>query len=299
MAPRLDRHDAAPAGEPAGEPLAGVLYVVATPIGNREDITLRALRVLREVAVVAAEDTRHTGALLAHYGIATPLLSYREQNRAASARAVLRRLAASSVALVSDAGLPAISDPGAELIAAVIAQGGRVDVVPGANAALTALVASGLPPAPFTFVGFLSRQRGDRRRQLEDIAARPDTLVFYEAPHRVVETLREMEEILGDRPAATCRELTKLHEETRRDTLSGLRAHFVATAPRGEFTLVVAGAPRDMPIFSDDEVDARLRAAMGRNDDMRSEVAALAAAAGRPRRDIYARWQALRRAEEA
>src|SRR5438067_6540892 len=218
----------------------GTLYVVSTPIGNLEDISLRALRVLREVSLLAAEDTRRTRALLTHYGITTPLVSYREQNKSASTPLVLRRLAAASVALVSDAGMPAISDPGAELIARVSALGGRVDVVPGPSAALTALVASGLPTTPFTFVGFLSRQRGDRRRQLEDLATRPETLVLYEAPHRLRETLSDLRASLGDRPAAVCRELTKLHEEVLRAPLSVLAGRFDAVQPRGEFTLVVS-----------------------------------------------------------
>jgi 16S rRNA (cytidine1402-2'-O)-methyltransferase len=279
----------------------GTLYVVGTPIGNLEDISLRALRVLREVALVAAEDTRRTRALLTHYGITTPLVSYREQNKASSTPLVLRRLAAASVALVSDAGMPAISDPGVELIAQVSALGGRVEVVPGPSAALTALVASGLPTTPFTFVGFLSRQRGDRRRQLEDLAPQPQTLVLYEAPHRLRETLRDLRSILGDRPAVVCRELTKLHEEVLRAPLSALVDHFHGVEPRGEFTLVVSDcgpqSPR-RPGLTDDEVAARLSAALNAGEDMRAVVADLARASGRPRREIYARWQQLRRTTE-
>jgi 16S rRNA (cytidine1402-2'-O)-methyltransferase len=283
----------------------GTLYIVGTPIGNLEDITLRALRVLREADVVAAEDTRHTRALLTHYGINRPLVSYREQNRASSAPLLLARLDTGSVALVSDAGMPAIADPGAALIADVIARGGRVEVVPGPNAALAALVCSGLPPAPFLFAGFLSRQRGDRRRQLQALATRPETLVFYEAPHRVVETLTDLLAVLGDRPAAACRELTKLHEEVRRAPLSVLLERFTATAPRGEFVLVVEGGGRGVNpaasegTLSDDDVDRLLMEAMERGERMRVVVADLAARSGHSRRDVYARWQALRHDEEA
>lgn len=278
------------------EALAGTLYVVGTPIGNREDISLRALRLLREVALIAAEDTRHTGALLAHYGIATPLISYREQNRASATALILERLRASPVAIVSDAGMPAISDPGADLVAAVLDRGGRVEVAPGPSALIVALVGSGLPPSPFTFAGFLSRQRGDRRRYLESLKTRPDTLVFYEAPHRLLETLRDLRDVLGERDAAVCRELTKRHEETRRGALSALLAHFEAVPPRGEITLVVRGASPGAvaPGLADAEIDARLARAMQEGADMRAVVSALAATSGLPRRAIYARWQALR-----
>jgi len=280
----------------------GTLYVVATPIGNLEDITLRALRVLRAVSVVAAEDARRTRSLLTRHGIPARLISYREANRTAATAAILETLRTGTVALVSDAGTPLISDPGAELVRRVVAEGGRVEALPGANAALTALVVSGLPPAPFTFVGFLSRQRGDRRVQLAALADRPDTLVFYEAPHRLQETLLALQDALGDRKAAVCRELTKVHEEVRRGTLGELREHFAATAPRGEFTLVVAGAGADSGAAhrgtgtTDADIEARLRAAMESGEDMRLAVAALAAETGQPRRTIYARWQTLRSA---
>lgn len=274
------------------------LYVVATPIGNLEDVTLRAIRVLREVKLVAAEDTRRTRALLTHLGISATLISYREQNRQVAAERVLMHLAHADAALVSDAGMPAISDPGADLVARAIAAGYRVEVVPGPSAVLTALVGSGLPPAPFTFVGFLSRQRGDRQRYLATLAARPETLVFYEAPHRLRETLRDLMAALGDRDIAVCRELTKKHEETLRGPLNVVSAHFETVAPRGEFTLVVRGASPSAGPATPLDIDARLRLAMERGDDMRRAVADLAAANGQPRRAVYARWQALRRAAD-
>lgn len=288
--------------EPGQEPPAGTLYVVATPIGNLEDITLRALRVLREVAVVAAEDTRRTRILLSHYGITTPLLSYREQNRAAATRQILERLVSGAVALVSDAGMPGVSDPGADLVSLVAGLGGRVEVLPGANAALTALVASGLPPAPFTFVGFLSRQRGDRRRQLAALAPRTETLVCYEAPHRLLETLRDLRTALGNRRAAACRELTKLHEEIRRGNLDDLIAHFTSVTPRGEFTLIISGAssthnklaPQETTGESTQNLNAPLLKAMATHQHMPTIIKELATTTGLSRRHIYARWQTLR-----
>jgi len=277
----------------------GALYVVATPIGNREDITLRALRVLREVSVVAAEDVRHTRMLLTHFGISTRLLSYREANKAVAIASVLTELERGAVALVSDAGMPAISDPGVDLVVAVLDAGRRVEVVPGANAALTALVSSGLPPTPFTFVGFLSRQRGDRLRALASLAIRSDTLVFYEAPHRLLQTLKDMRDTCGDRPAAACRELTKRYEEVRRGTLSTLYAHFVETAPRGEFCLVVGGALTQTPLAVDDAtLDRWLREGMQADVDMRELVSTLAHDHNLQRRVVYARWQALRRDDD-
>ncbi len=279
---------------------ANTLYIVGTPIGNLEDITLRAIRILGSVALVAAEDTRRTQALLAHLGIDTRLISYREQNREAATTRMLAHLAHGDAALVSDAGMPGISDPGAELIAHALAAGHRVEVIPGPSAVIAALLSSGLPPAPFTFIGFLSRQRGDRLRQLAALATRSETLVFYEAPHRLLETLRDLQDALGDREIAVCRELTKRYEETRRGPLSAMVAHFEQVAPRGELTLVVRGADTQTEAARDAvDVDARLRMAMERGDDMRQVVATLASASGRARREVYAQWQALRKGDGA
>jgi 16S rRNA (cytidine1402-2'-O)-methyltransferase len=275
----------------------GTLYVVGTPIGNLEDVTLRALRILREVALIAAEDTRHTRRLLSHYDIQTPTISYREQNRVSAGQRVLACLSERSVALVSDAGMPAIADPGADLIARVVGLGGRVEVIPGPSAALAALVGSGLPVAPFTFVGFLSRQRGDRLRQLAALATRPETLVFYEAPHRLRATMADLLRVLGDRPAAVCRELTKVHEEVLRAPLSALIDHVGRVEPRGEYTLVVHGAMANAPAAEPDVqlLDLELRQAMRAGADMRAVVADLARRMGLPRRAVYARWQTVRR----
>ena len=272
------------------------LFVVGTPIGNLEDITLRALRVLRDVSIIAAEDTRHTRILLKHHNISTPVMSYRDQNMEVATPVLIERLTSSSVALVADAGMPVISDPGAHLIARVIEAKIRIEVVPGPSAFLTALVGSGLPAASFTFVGFLSRRRGDRLRQLRTLAGRPETLVFYEAPHRVQRTLADLLEVFGDRHAAVCRELTKVHEETLRGQLIDLASQFAERQPRGEFTLVVRGAPALVTDQAavDREIDAWLREALAAGADMRITIDEIAAATSVSRRTIYARWHALR-----
>lgn len=222
----------------------GVLYLCATPIGNLEDITLRALKVLKEVDLIAAEDTRHTKKLLHHYGIRKPLLSYHEHNRRARGEELLSRLlAGEKIALVTDAGTPGISDPGAELVALAVSAGVPVVALPGPSAAIAALVVSGLPTSPFCFEGFLPAAKGARRRRLEELKGEKRTLIFYEAPHRLQKTLADMLEVLGDRPVAVARELTKVHEEVWRGNLSGALEHFRQHPPRGEFTLVVGGAP--------------------------------------------------------
>ena len=194
----------------------GTLFLVATPIGNLEDITARALRVLREAALIAAEDTRHTRRLLTHFDIHTPVTSYFEHNKLQKLETVVEALAQGDVALVSDAGTPAISDPGYELVRAALAAGFPVTAIPGPSALLTALVASGLPTDAFLYLGFLPRKDAERRRLLESVAGEPRTLVAYEAPHRLLDTLAEVRAVLGNRPLAVARELTKLHEEIYR-----------------------------------------------------------------------------------
>jgi 16S rRNA (cytidine1402-2'-O)-methyltransferase len=236
----------------------GTLYLVSTPIGNLEDITLRALRVLREVSLIAAEDTRHTHRLLARYEIATPCIAYHEHNKLARLDDLITALANGDMALVSDAGTPAMSDPGFELVGACIGAGFPVVPIPGPSAPIAALVAAGLPTDQFTYLGFLPRKGPDRRALLHSLADMPQTLVCFEAPHRVVDALEDMLAILGDRRIAVARELTKLHEEFRREPISQALAHFMAHRPRGEFTLVVAGRglrarsrPRDQAGASD------------------------------------------------
>jgi 16S rRNA (cytidine1402-2'-O)-methyltransferase len=219
-----------------------ILYVVATPIGNLEDISLRALRVLREVKLIAAEDTRKTRRLLNAYNIETPLTSYHEHSKRAKLDYLLGYLEKEDLALVSEAGMPGLSDPGYDLIVAAIERGISVVSVPGPSAVITALVVSGLPTDQFVYVGFLPRRKGQRQRLLSSISDEARTIVAFEAPHRVREALTDIEEILGDRRVSVCRELTKVHEEVFRGRMSQAREHFAE--PRGEFSLVIEGKTR-------------------------------------------------------
>jgi len=218
------------------------LYVMATPIGNLEDISLRALRLLREVKLIAAEDTRTTRRLLTVYDIKTPLTSYHEHSKRAKLDYILDYLEKEDLALVSEAGMPGLSDPGYELIVSAIERGISVVPVPGASAVITALVVSGLPTDQFVYVGFLPRRKGQRQRLLNSIAEERRTIVAFETRHRLTEVFNEIEEILGDRRLCVCRELTKVHEEIFRGRVSQAREHFVE--PRGEFSLVIEGKTR-------------------------------------------------------
>jgi len=218
------------------------LYLVSTPIGNLEDITLRALRVLKEVDLIACEDTRRTRRLLNHFGISKPTISYHEHNELKRAEELVERLSrGESIAVVTDAGTPGISDPAYRIVAAAIERGVTVTPVPGATAMIAGLVASGLPTDSFLFAGFLPHKKQARRARLDGLKSERATLVFYETPHRVRETLVDVREILGDRQAAIARELTKLHEQFIRGAVSDLIAHFDANEPRGEMTLVITG----------------------------------------------------------
>jgi 16S rRNA (cytidine1402-2'-O)-methyltransferase len=219
------------------------LYIVATPIGNLEDITLRAIRVLREARLIAAEDTRHTRTLLDHYQITTRCISYHEHNKLARLDEILAALGEGDVALVSDAGTPGVSDPGYELVCACIAAGFTVSPVPGPSAPVAALTASGLPSDRFVFVGFLPRHGAERRAVLEDLADLTLSLVCFEAPHRLVDSLGDILAVLGDRQIAVAKDLTKRFEDLRRATVGEALAHFSAQPPRGEYTLVIAGQP--------------------------------------------------------
>ncbi|HEY3382913.1 MAG TPA: 16S rRNA (cytidine(1402)-2'-O)-methyltransferase [Vicinamibacterales bacterium] len=221
--------------------MPGTLFLVATPIGNLEDITLRALRVLREVSLVAAEDTRHTAKLLAHFDIHVPTTSFYEQiEHEKTPRLLARLVAGDNLALVSDAGTPGISDPGYRLVKAAVEAGIRVEAVPGPSALLTALVASGLPTNSFAFLGFPPPRLQARDRWFESLAGRQETLIFYEAPHRIRETLAAALRALGDRPVCVARELTKLHEELVRGPISAVLPRLLT--PRGEFTIVLGPA---------------------------------------------------------
>ena len=261
--------------------------MVATPIGNLEDITLRALRILNQVGHIASEDTRHTGKLLHHYGIATPQISYHEYNQQARLRRLMQALETGDVALVSDAGMPGLSDPGFELVQAAIAAGHAVSPVPGASAPIAALVASGLPSEAFLYLGYLPRQAGGRRSLLESLAGEPRTLVFFEVPHRLRAALADLARTLGgERPAAACRELTKLHEDIQRGTLASLMAHFGEQAPRGEFTLVVAGAPA-RAAWDEARVRGEIARRRARGETPTQAARQVAQESGWARRDVY------------
>jgi 16S rRNA (cytidine1402-2'-O)-methyltransferase len=270
----------------------GDLHVVATPIGNLEDVTLRALRVLGEADLVLAEDTRRTRRLLDRHGVKARPVSLHAHNEAARVEKALAVLAAGgSVALVSDAGTPLISDPGERLVAAAVAAGHTVTSVPGASAVVSALAVAGLPAAPFTFLGFLPRRAGARDALLEGLRERPETLVLFESPRRVAATLRRCAEVLGPRPACVARELTKLHEEVVRGSLPDLAQRFAAGA-RGEVTIVVGGA--EPPAAPDPvEVDAAIRAGLAAGESARAIAERLARDAGLPRRTVYNRALAL------
>jgi 16S rRNA (cytidine1402-2'-O)-methyltransferase len=231
----------------------GTLYLVGTPIGNLEDITLRALRTLQEVSLIAAEDTRTTRKLLSHYDIHTPLTSFHDFSGPGKVRRLVDRLADADVALVSEAGMPGLSDPGYPLVRAALDAGHPVTTVPGPTALVSALVLSGLPTHACHYLGFLPRKTGARRRLLERVAAEPDTLVMYESPHRLLAALRDVEAVLGARRVSVARELTKRFEEMVRGTAPEVRAHFESTPPRGEFTVVVGGASDGPLAVADDD----------------------------------------------
>lgn len=226
----------------------GTLYVCATPIGNLGDITLRALDVLREVDLIAAEDTRHSRKLMDHYGITTPLTSYHEHNEKGKAQELVKRLnQGETIALISDAGMPGISDPGKEIIQLCHIEGISVDVLPGANAGLTALILSGMPNEHFLFHGFLPSQSTARKKELVGYSRLPFTQIFYEAPHRLLDTLSDLAEVFGDREAAVVREITKLHQTVHKGNLQGLMEEFEKNPPRGEICLLVAPYVEPLP----------------------------------------------------
>jgi 16S rRNA (cytidine1402-2'-O)-methyltransferase len=272
----------------------GTLYVVATPIGNLEDVTLRALRVLREVDLIAAEDTRVTRRLLTHHGIQTRLTSFFEHTRLRKLDWLLGILADCDVALVSDAGTPSISDPGYELVRGAIENGVVVVPIPGPSALVTALVGSGMPTDQFTYFGFLPRQASERRRVLESLAAEPRTLVGYEAPHRLVASLADALRILGNREAVVARELTKIHEEFRRGDLQSLSAHFESKPPRGECTLLIAGKSETTTAMAAGDVESALRSALADGLRPREAIARVIRETGQSRRVVYQAHLAMR-----
>jgi 16S rRNA (cytidine1402-2'-O)-methyltransferase len=279
----------------------GVLYLVATPIGNLEDITLRALRVLREADQIAAEDTRHTQKLLTHYEISRPLVSYHEHNEVTRAPELIVALEqGAKIALVSDAGMPLVSDPGHRLVALCVRHHIPVVPVPGPSASLTALAASGLPNEEFLFVGFLPQRSGERRRALERLRIEDRTLILYEAPHRIAECVADAREILGDRPACLAREVTKIHEEFRRGKLSEIEDTLRERPAKGEITLLIgAGEAAAGGVDSSQGLAERVEELMRQAKLDRKEALKLAAKErGLTRREAYDRVLEERQGEE-
>lgn len=273
--------------------MAGKLYLCATPIGNLSDITLRCLEVLKSVDLIAAEDTRRTLTLLNHFEISKPLTSYYEHNRKEKGIFLAEEMEkGKNIALVSDAGTPAISDPGEDLVAICIEKGIEVVPVPGPVAAINALIGSGMPTGRFTFEGFLSVNKQSRREHLLSVAKEQRTMIFYEAPHKLLSTLRDFKTYFGsERKISLCRELTKIHEEFVRLTIDGAIAKYEETPPKGEFVLVIEGAPEEIEDYSSvsvkDHVMRYIESGMSEKDAMR----AAAKDRGVKKSDIYAEYK--------
>lgn len=270
--------------------MSGILYLVATPIGNLNDMSVRGVETLREADFIAAEDTRVTGKLLNRFEIKKPSVSYHEHNKRQSGEAILRRLlAGETCALVTDAGMPAISDPGEDLVRLCAEHGVEVIAVPGCCAAVTALAVSGLPSRRFCFEGFLPMEKKERLERLEALKTEKQTSILYEAPHRLMRTLTELHDALGDRELAICRELTKLHEETLRTTLSEAIAHFAQTPPKGEFVLVLSGAPEaEASALTEDEALSRVRALQAEGLSCKDACKQVAKETGMSKNALYA-----------
>jgi 16S rRNA (cytidine1402-2'-O)-methyltransferase len=267
--------------------MPGILYIVATPIGNLEDITFRAVRILREVDVVAAEDTRHTQILLSHHDIHTPLTSYHEHNEKTKAQELVTRLAqGQNVALVSDAGTPAISDPGFRLVVQAIRAGARIIPIPGASALTAVLSASGLPTDRFVFEGFLPARKRPRRERLQSLRDETRTLIFYEAPHRLKEALGDIHDLLGNREAVLAREVSKIHEEFLRGPVSELVRALGSGDVRGEVTLIISGAS-GLPGVSEDRLKAEIRELKGKGLRVKEIAEVLGEKFGYPKKEIY------------
>ena len=272
--------------------MTGTLYLCATPIGNLEDMTFRAVRIIQEVDVVAAEDTRHTRKLLTHFDIHTPLVSYHEHNKLGRGPELIERLlAGESIACVSDAGMPGISDPGSHLAMLAIEAGITVTPVPGANAGLSALIASGLDTTEFHFIGFLSKQKKNRLETLARIKPIQGTLIFYESPHRLKDTLGELLDVLGDRRIVAARELTKKFEEFRRGTITELIAYYKEEAPRGEFTLIVNGAGEEEARGEEETIDMTVEEELilliENGTEKKEAIRQVARRRNMPKREVY------------
>ena len=269
--------------------MGGILYLVATPIGNLGDFSPRAVAVLEEADFIAAEDTRVSVKLLNHFGIKKPLVSYHQHNQNTAGPAILQRLlAGETCALVTDAGTPAISDPGEALVRLCADSGVTVQAIPGCCAVISALAVSGLPTGRFTFEGFLSTNKKSRREHLQSLLTEQRTMVFYEAPHKLCWTLDDLLAAFGDRPVALCRELTKLHEEVRRTTLAQAAAYYQENAPKGEFVLVVAGAePAEETAVTLEEGVAMVQERRAAGERMKDAVRQVALDTGLNRNELY------------
>ena len=263
------------------------LYLVATPIGNLEDMSPRAVRVLREAVLIAAEDTRHSGKLLKHFEIETKLTSYFEHNKLDKIDSILSRLGEGDVAVISDAGTPAINDPGYELVKAALASGFDVRPVPGPSAPISALTVSGLPTDSFLYLGYLPHKTGERRARMQEIAPQPFTLIFLESPYRITDALQDILSELGDRQICVAREMTKMFEEYWRGNVSGALEYFKSQPARGEFTLVVAGAQNVVQRWTESELDAAILWAMDAGKKSKEVAAELAEQSGWSKKEIY------------
>ena len=265
----------------------GTLYLVATPIGNLEDMSPRAVRILREAVLIAAEDTRHTGKLLRHFEIGTQLTSYFEHNKLQKIDLILSKLKDGDVAVVSDAGTPAINDPGYELVEAALAAGHDVRPVPGPSAPLAALTVSGLPTDSFLYLGYLPHKATERRKFVGRIANLPYTLIFLESPYRIIEALEDLLSELGDRRICVAREMTKMFEEYWRGSISGALEYFKSQPARGEFTLVVHGQQNVVKRWTESELEAAIRSAAEAGKRSREIAAELAEQSGWSKKEIY------------
>ena len=267
----------------------GILYLVATPIGNLEDISLRALRILKEVKLIAAEDTRHSGMLLKHFNIDTKLTSYFEHNKINKLDLILNALADGDVALISDAGTPAINDPGYELVKAALASNFNVVPVPGPSAPITALAVSGLPTDSFLYLGYLPHKASERRKAIGQVANLSYTLIFLESPHRIVDSLEDLLAALGDRQICVAREMTKLYEEYWRGSISGAIEYFKSKEPRGEFTLVVEGKKKEeRGMWAEADLLDAIRNELQAGKSAKELSSELAEQSGWNKRDVYA-----------
>lgn len=280
----------------------GSLFLVATPIGNLEDISLRALQILKQVRLIACEDTRHSRKLLSHYQITTPITSYFEHNKFTKLNYILEELELGDLALISDAGTPALNDPGYELVVSALNNGHTVSPIPGPSAPIAALTASGLPTDAFLYLGYLPRKTNERRQRLIQIADYPYTLIFLEGPHRLLACLNDMADILGDRKIAIARELTKIHEEIIRGTINSTTAHFKAHEPRGEFTLVLEGKAHQPSLWTEQALIAWIEEQLVQGKSASQMAVAATRISGWQRREIYSiinRYRNVERTESS